>query len=66
MISHSVRWVPNLWELSQLGSDILSWPPTVGMSRRRRGGGGREVDGEKEREGRGGRKEAGGGVVDDM
>ena len=31
-----MRWVPNLWELSQLGSDILSWPPTVGRSRRRR------------------------------
>ena len=30
VVCHSVKWVPNLWELSQLGKNFLSWPPAVG------------------------------------
>ena len=35
VVCHSVKWVPNLWELSQLGKNFLSWPPAVGKNHNR-------------------------------
>ena len=35
VVCHSVKWVPNLWELSQLGKNFLSWPPAVGKKHNR-------------------------------
>ena len=25
LVSHSVRWLPNIWELQQAGNGVVSW-----------------------------------------
>jgi hypothetical protein len=33
MMFHSVKWIPNIWELQQVGGDEqIAWPPWVGKN----------------------------------